>query len=148
MGLGHKGADPEGQPQAWGGFFELEQEVGGGLDVVFVFRGQASHAVELQAAEATLFGVAGGGIDLLGGQLFVDHLAHALAAAFDGDRQGLAAAFGEDPPQLGGDGGGPHGADADAGVIKAVLIEPLQQVAELGVLGHRGPQQAQALGGA
>ena len=86
VGLGHKGADPEGQPQAWGGFFELEQEVGGGLDVVFVFRGQASHAVELQAAEATLFGVAGGGIDLVCGQLLVDHLAHALAAAFDGDR--------------------------------------------------------------
>ena len=147
VGLGHKGAHPQGEAQPRGGFFKGQHQLGRGFDVGLLFRGQAGHAIELEATQAPFLGVAGRRKDLLGGELFIHHLAHALTATFDRDRERLAAALGQDLAQLGGHRGGPHRTDADAGAIEAVLVEPAEQVGELGVLGDGGAEQAEALGG-
>ena len=86
-------------------------------------------------------------MDGLRGEFLVHHFAHPLTAAFDGDGERAAAAFGQDPTQLRGHSGGPHRADADAGAIETILIQPVQEIGELGMLGDGGPQQAEAFGG-
>ena len=86
-------------------------------------------------------------MDRFGGELFVDHLPHAFAAAFDGNRERPTAAFGQDPSQVRGDRGGSHGTHADARAVEAVLIQPMEQIGELGVLGDRSTQQSKPLGG-
>ena len=146
LGLGHKGAHPQGEAQARGGPLQLQQQLGGGLDVFLLLAGQARHAVELQARQTALLGMPCGGEDLLGGQLLVHQGPQAIAAALDGDRERLAAPLGQDSAQLWGDGGGPHRADAEADALEALAIQPLEQVSELGMLGNRGPQQTQAPG--
>ena len=147
MGLGHEGAHPQAQAQARHRPLESQQQFGGALDVRLLLRGQSGHAVELQGAEAALLGIAGGGEDLLTAELFVHHAAQALTAAFDRDGERLAAPFGQDFGQLRRDRGGPHRADAHPGALEALLIEPAQQVGELGMLGDGSAQQAQPLGG-
>ena len=148
VGLGHEGADAQGEPQAGHRLAQLQQQGGGGVDVVVGFRRQAHHAVELEAAEAALAGVHGGGGDLLLAELLVHQLAHALAAAFDRDRERTAAALRQQSRQLGRHGGGPHGADAEAHVVEAILRQPAQQLAELRMLADGGAQQAEPPRGA
>ena len=147
VGLGHEGAHPQGKPQARGGLLQVQQQGGGGFDVGLLLARKTGHPIELQAAEPPFAGVAGRGEDLLGGELLVHHLPHPLAAALERDRERFAAALGQDPPQLGRHGGGPHRTHAQPHALEAIAIEPGQQIGELRVLGHRGAKQAEPLGG-
>jgi len=126
VGLGHEGAHPKRQPQPWSGLLQGEQQLGGGLHIGLFLTRQPHHPVELQPGEAAFFGVAGGCIDLLGGELLVHHLAHPFTAAFDGDGERFAAALGQDPAQLWRHRGGSHRAHAHPCALEAVLIEPVQ----------------------
>ena len=124
VGLGHKGADPQRQSQPWGGAAQGQQQLRRGLDVVIVFAGKAHHSIELEALEATIAGMAGGGMDFVAAELLVHQGPHAIAAAFNGDGQRLAAPGGEAGRQGWGNGGRPHRADADAEVIESRLAQP------------------------
>ena len=85
-------------------------------------------------------------MDRFSGEFFVHHIPHAFAAAFDCNRQRPAAPFCKDSSQFRGHGGRTHRADADTRVVKPILIQPLQQIAELGVLGHGRSQQTETSG--
>ena len=147
VGLGHEGAHPQGKPQTRGGLLQVQQQGGGGFDVGLLLARKTGHPIELQASEPPFAGVAGRGEDLLGGELLVHHLPHSLAAALDRDRERFAAPFRQDSPQLGRHRGGPHGTHAQPHALEAIAIEPAQQFGELWVLGHRGAEQAEPLGG-
>ena len=79
--------------------------------------------------------MAGRCIDGFGSEFFIHHLSHPFTAAFNRNRERAAAAFRQDSREFGGHGGGSHGAHTDAGAIEAILIQPLEKVGELGMLG-------------
>ena len=146
LGLGHEGADTEGEAQPCRVLLQGQQQVGRGVHVIVRLRWQSDHSIQLESTEPPLFGVTGGRMDLFGAQFLVHHLPHAFAAAFDGDGEGAIAPLRQNPCQLRSHRGGPHGTDADAGVIEPVPVQPGQQIIELRVLRHRGSQQPKPAG--
>jgi hypothetical protein len=89
VGLWNEGAYAQGEAQPRGLFFEVQQQIGGGLDVVVLLRGKSHHSVELEAFQSSFFGIPGGGADFLTAEFLIHDASHSITSAFDGDRDRL-----------------------------------------------------------
>ena len=141
MGLGDKGAAPQGQAQTRGRFLQSEHEGHGLLQIGLGFPRYARHAVELHGAQPPGLSVNGRLLNVVGFELFVDNLSDPLRPTFDrnGDRAGIVA--GEGGGQLRGDRVGAHRGNAQTHVIELGTVEVVEQGGKLWMLGNRGPQQ-------
>jgi len=92
VGFRNEGAHAQGEAQAWSLFFQIQQQIGGGLDVVVLFRGKSHHSVELEAFQSPFFGVPGCVVDFLAAEFLIHDASHPITSAFDGDRDRLATA--------------------------------------------------------
>ena len=85
---------------------QLPHEVDEGLQIGLGFSRQANHEIEFDDLPPLRKGVLDRGADVLGADVFVDHIAQPLAAGFGGDREaGFANGF-DQCHQLRGKGAG------------------------------------------